>query len=196
MVVLQYFFPVQYNWGASVGPYSWWNVSSLQDLSLPVLHVGNGMVAFRFRLSQLQKKPISPHHKMKKKKKPKPRMSASSHLSVCRCKSILFSNVTWEGICVLPSSYTWVLFSCSKLPFDCPTLRCQYYLNWLKILKNFCSFFECRVLIDFSLILLQVEAPFIPKFKGSGDTSNFDDYEEEVLRISSSERCAKEFAEF
>lgn len=43
---------------------------------------------------------------------------------------------------------------------------------------------------------VQVEAPFIPKCKGSGDTSNFDDYEEEVLRISSTERCAKEFAEF
>lgn len=43
---------------------------------------------------------------------------------------------------------------------------------------------------------LKVEAPFIPKCKGSGDTSNFDDYEEEVLRISSTERCAKEFADF
>jgi len=42
----------------------------------------------------------------------------------------------------------------------------------------------------------KVEAPFIPKCKGSGDTSNFDDYEEEVLRISSTERCAKEFADF
>ena len=32
--------------------------------------------------------------------------------------------------------------------------------------------------------------------KGAGDTSNFDDYEEEPLRISSSEKCAKEFADF
>lgn len=54
-------------------------------------------------------------------------------------------------------------------------------------------------LISYSLsfsYFLQVEAPFIPKCKGQGDTSNFDDYEEEVLRISSTERCAKEFAEF
>ncbi|CAE1178605.1 PKA [Acanthosepion pharaonis] len=42
----------------------------------------------------------------------------------------------------------------------------------------------------------KVEAPFIPKCKGPGDASNFDDYEEEPLRISSTEKCAKEFADF
>merc|ERR1712076_238799 len=42
----------------------------------------------------------------------------------------------------------------------------------------------------------RIEAHFIPKCKGAGDTSNFDDYEEEPLRISSSEKCAKEFADF
>lgn len=46
------------------------------------------------------------------------------------------------------------------------------------------------------LLLFQIEAPFIPKCKGAGDTSNFDDYEEEPLRISSSEKCAKEFSDF
>ncbi|XP_078476623.1 cAMP-dependent protein kinase catalytic subunit alpha-like isoform X1 [Lampetra planeri] len=42
----------------------------------------------------------------------------------------------------------------------------------------------------------KVEAPFIPKCKGPGDASNFDDYEEEEIRISSTEKCAKEFADF
>jgi protein kinase A len=46
------------------------------------------------------------------------------------------------------------------------------------------------------VIILQIEAHFIPKCKGAGDTSNFDDYEEEPLRISSTEKCTKEFSDF
>jgi len=42
----------------------------------------------------------------------------------------------------------------------------------------------------------KVEAPFLPKCRGPGDASNFDDYEEEPLRISGTEKCQKEFAEF
>jgi len=48
----------------------------------------------------------------------------------------------------------------------------------------------------FAIYHKNVEAPFIPKCKGPGDYSNFDDYEEEPLRISSTEKCAKEFADF
>ena len=43
---------------------------------------------------------------------------------------------------------------------------------------------------------LQLDAPFVPKTKGAGDPSNFDDYEEEVLRIAGVEKFPKEFAEF
>ncbi|VDN04265.1 unnamed protein product [Thelazia callipaeda] len=41
-----------------------------------------------------------------------------------------------------------------------------------------------------------IEAPFLPKCRGAGDASNFDDYEEEPLRISGTEKCAKEFTDF
>jgi len=43
---------------------------------------------------------------------------------------------------------------------------------------------------------LQLEAPFIPKFSHPGSTQNFDEYEEEQLRVHATEKCAKEFADF
>lgn len=43
---------------------------------------------------------------------------------------------------------------------------------------------------------LKAEAPFVPKCKGPGDADNFDEYEEEPLRISATEKCAKDFADF
>jgi len=42
----------------------------------------------------------------------------------------------------------------------------------------------------------KVEPPFVPKTKGPGDASNFDDYEEEPLRIATTEKFFKEFEEF
>ncbi|XP_064387110.1 cAMP-dependent protein kinase catalytic subunit 1-like [Halichondria panicea] len=42
----------------------------------------------------------------------------------------------------------------------------------------------------------KLDAPFTPKCKGPGDPSNFDDYEEEPLRISSNEKFSKEFVDF
>jgi protein kinase A len=42
----------------------------------------------------------------------------------------------------------------------------------------------------------KVDAPFIPKCKGAGDTSNFDEYDEEPLRVASSEKYAQEFGDF
>lgn len=42
----------------------------------------------------------------------------------------------------------------------------------------------------------QIDAPFVPKTKGAGDPSNFDDYEEEGLRIATTEKFPKEFADF
>ncbi|XP_056591368.1 protein kinase, cAMP-dependent, catalytic, beta a isoform X1 [Triplophysa dalaica] len=42
----------------------------------------------------------------------------------------------------------------------------------------------------------KIDASIIPKCKGPGDTSNFDEYEEEDVSVSVTEQCPKEFLEF
>ena len=58
------------------------------------------------------------------------------------------------------------------------------------------TIFQLNVIILNFLPPFQLEAPFIPPCRGPGDPSNFDDYEEEALRISNNEKCVKEFADF
>jgi len=52
------------------------------------------------------------------------------------------------------------------------------YTNWLGILNK------------------QLRAPYVPKCKTPGDSSNFERYEEEDFRCASSDRFAKEFKDF
>ncbi|XP_065903734.1 cAMP-dependent protein kinase catalytic subunit beta-like isoform X2 [Dysidea avara] len=42
----------------------------------------------------------------------------------------------------------------------------------------------------------KVDVPFIPKCKGAGDASNYDTYDEEEIRVSGTEKFAKEFTDF
>ena len=56
--------------------------------------------------------------------------------------------------------------------------------------------FMCVCLYYSPSYLVQVDAPFIPKTKSAGDASNFDNYEEEPLKTSATEKFAKEFVDF
>ena len=99
-------------------------------------------------------------------------------------------------ILVVEDSYIWNSGTNSTLSFIMFVQGKRVYIC-LDLIK--CS--PCFLIVDviFSLHVFsfsQIEAPFIPKCKGPGDTSNFDDYEEEPLRISSAEKCAKEFSDF
>jgi protein kinase A len=40
------------------------------------------------------------------------------------------------------------------------------------------------------------KVPFTPKVKGIGDTSNFDDYDEEPIKVASTDKAGKEFVDF
>ena len=46
------------------------------------------------------------------------------------------------------------------------------------------------------LFCFQPKAPFFPPATGEGDTSNFDEYDEEPLKVSSTVAHAKEFESF
>jgi len=41
-----------------------------------------------------------------------------------------------------------------------------------------------------------VEAPYIPKCSGPGDASNFEEYDEEPIDVSSTEMYGKQFEDF
>ena len=43
---------------------------------------------------------------------------------------------------------------------------------------------------------LQVKAPYIPECSGPGDDSHFDEYDEEPISVSATEKCSKEFQDF
>ena len=49
---------------------------------------------------------------------------------------------------------------------------------------------------QFVLFSFQPDAPFIPKVTGAGDTQNFDEYDEEPIKVSNNLHCAKEFDNF
>lgn len=83
-----------------------------------------------------------------------------------------------------------------------PKSRGKNFNRFLKLLsfvsKN-CKLFWYSQLAPFKAHPIVPTFPTIylfPSIPGPGDASNFDDYEEEPLRISGTERCAREFAEF
>ncbi|KTG47632.1 hypothetical protein cypCar_00010219 [Cyprinus carpio] len=67
----------------------------------------------------------------------------------------------------------------------------EHTLNEKKILQAVSFPFLVKLVFAF-----KIEAPIIPKCKRPGDTSNFDEYDEEDIRFSVTEKCAKEFLEF
>jgi len=41
-----------------------------------------------------------------------------------------------------------------------------------------------------------VAAPYIPRCCGAGDASNFDEYDEEPITVSATDKCSEEFEDF
>lgn len=70
------------------------------------------------------------------------------------------------------------------------------FFNTLFILSGFKFLNGSWEPLFISSWILQVDAPIIPKCRGPGDTSNFDEYDEENIRVSVTEKCTKEFLEF
>ncbi|KTG03666.1 hypothetical protein cypCar_00014357 [Cyprinus carpio] len=71
----------------------------------------------------------------------------------------------------------------------------EYTILWDATMKEFLA----KAKEDFSRkwdCQPQIDAPIIPKCRGPGDTSNFDEYDEEDIRVSVTEKCTKEFLEF
>uniref|UniRef100_A0A674JHG4 Protein kinase domain-containing protein n=1 Tax=Terrapene triunguis TaxID=2587831 RepID=A0A674JHG4_9SAUR len=95
---------------------------------------------------------------------------------------ILSKMMDWWALGVRASSLSYLCFSSPPwVPFP------SHFINDIKNHELFAT-------TDWIAVYQRkVEAPFIPKCKG--DMSNFD-YEEEVIRVSITEKCAKEFAEF
>lgn len=46
------------------------------------------------------------------------------------------------------------------------------------------------------VVVLQIVPTFIPKTEGPGDDSNFEEYDEDPLRISLNNKFSKDFLEF
>ncbi len=55
---------------------------------------------------------------------------------------------------------------------------------------------KCSHITQFVAFPFQPKAPFLPPATGEGDTSNFDEYDEEPLKVSSTVAHAKEFESF
>ena len=75
------------------------------------------------------------------------------------------------------TSYVHAIYTLTVMAVHCIHLTTTNLVYWINM---FC----------------QVKVPFIPNCEGPGDASNFDEYREEEIKVSTTERYAKEFADF